>query len=53
MKIRLDKKGKIHTLDEDYVRVWKEHGIDVVRVEVGKEDGLPFWKIYGKFRKNL
>jgi len=41
--------NKFVTLEEDIKRVWKQHGWEIVREEVGKEGDLEYWKIYAKF----
>jgi len=32
--MRIDKKGKMHTLEEDIVETWKGHGLKVVEERV-------------------
>ena len=49
--MRVDNDGNWHTLDEDYTKLWKQHKIEIIKVEFGKENGLETWKIYGKFMK--
>jgi hypothetical protein len=37
------------TLEEDIKKIWKKHGWEVVKEEVGREGDLEYWKIYAKF----
>lgn len=48
--MRIDKKGELHTLEEDIEYIWAGHGMKVEREEVKTEDGFDVWKIFVKPR---
>jgi len=47
--MRFDKKGNLHTLEQDIVRIWKLHGWDVVEETVPRTRGkIRVWIIKAK-----
>ena len=47
--MREDKK-RFYTLDEDIVKLWREHGWEVLEIKVNKKDE---WIIKAKYIKNI
>ena len=44
-KMRLDKKGAPHTLEEDIQKIWEEHGLEVTEEIVKADKGITTWTI--------
>jgi len=54
--VRFDKERKVHTLEEDILNIWKEHGLSVTEEVVQSQDsetGLTVWIIKAVQSKNF